>query len=58
LNLRREKNQKLRDIIETWVDYFIPDAENAWPYKEEEENKAENNPESPEVDAAVKAEDE
>ena len=32
LNLRRCADRDTRDVIESWEEFFVPDAENAWPY--------------------------
>ena len=45
LNLRREEDKEFRKLIESWEEYFVPDAENTWPYgknaEEEEGDKGE-----------------
>jgi Myb-like DNA-binding domain len=33
LNLRRADNAEIRKIIESFEEFFVPDEENAWPYK-------------------------
>lgn len=37
LNLRRCRDEELRDMIENWEEYFVPSPENAWPFKSKKE---------------------
>jgi hypothetical protein len=48
LNLRREDDKELRKVIESWEEYFVPDAENTWPYsKSAEENEGDEEEQVP-----------